>query len=340
MSRSIAHPSTFRSWAHGGDIETAVVSMYSAHPSPSRRDKLEFASRRMALRLYCCGIDADDYVGRNVLDAGCGTGEYACWFAAHGSQVTGIDLSDGSLSEARAYARQEGLRNVVFETRSVLDTRLPSDSYDLVYCTGVLHHIENSYSGLRELTRVLRPGGKILISLYNAVGFLPREARRRIARRLGGKDLKRRVIWGQRLFPLLSRRLTRASLNDPASALYDYFAIPHQSLHTIGQVLKWFDRLGLEYLGSFPPAVPLDYPAMLTHESFSSVDEEYRRPLVRLAAKMSPGGALQRRRPGLSSRAAIQLLWLATGVDIWSTAGRKDVGGPALAAGRGSSSTR
>jgi SAM-dependent methyltransferase len=173
MPKRIAYPSTFRSWADGGDIETAVVSMYSTHPSPSRRDKLEFASRRMALRLYCCGIDADDYVGRNVLDAGCGTGEYACWFAAHGSQVTGIDLSDGSLSEARAYARQERLRNVVFETRSVLDTGLPSDSYDLVYCTGVLHHIENSYNGLRELTRVLRPGGKILISLYNAVEFMP-----------------------------------------------------------------------------------------------------------------------------------------------------------------------
>ena len=93
-------------------IETAVVSMYSAHPSPSHRDKLEFASRQMALRLWCCGIDADDYIGRQVLDAGCGTGEYACWFAAHGARVTGIDLSDGSLSEARAYAGREGLPNV------------------------------------------------------------------------------------------------------------------------------------------------------------------------------------------------------------------------------------
>jgi len=164
------------------------------------------------------------------------------------------------------------------------------------------------------------------MSLYNAVSFTPREARRRIARWLGGDDLERRVLWGQRLFPVTSRRLTQANLNDPASVLYDYFAIPYESLHTIGQVLNWFDRLGLEYIGSFPPAVLRDYPAMLAHESFGSVDEQYRGPLVQLASKMSRGRDLRCRRPTLSSRAFIQLIWLFVGVRIWCTSARKGVG--------------
>ena len=57
-------------------VEAAVVGMYSAHPSPSHKDKLAFASRRMKIRLHCCGIDEPDYKGKRVLDAVCGNGEY------------------------------------------------------------------------------------------------------------------------------------------------------------------------------------------------------------------------------------------------------------------------
>ena len=51
-------------------IESAVVGMYTRHPSPSHKDKLSYAAKRMELRLYCCGIEEKDFVGRSVLDAG------------------------------------------------------------------------------------------------------------------------------------------------------------------------------------------------------------------------------------------------------------------------------
>ena len=215
------------------------------------------------------------------------------------------------------------LNNVTFEKRSVLDTGLASESYDLIYCTGVLHHIANTYAGLGELTRLLRPGGKILISLYNAVAFAPRNLRRRITRRLGDEDLDRRVQWGRRLFPITTRRLTKATRNDHESGLYDYFAIPYESYHTIGQVLKWFDQLGLEYGGSFPPAAIRDYPAMLAHPSFQKVEKRFRGPHVRLAARLSRGGQLQQTRPNFVSRAMIQFIWLVTGTGMWCIAARK-----------------
>ena len=91
-------------------VEAAVVSMYSDHPFPGRIDKIDYASLRMNLRLFCCGIHESDYVGRHVLDAGCGTGEFACWFAAQGAEVTGIDLSEAALREASAYVEQAGLK--------------------------------------------------------------------------------------------------------------------------------------------------------------------------------------------------------------------------------------
>ena len=303
-------------------IETAVVGMYSRHPSPSRQEKLQYASNRMDLRLHCCGVDAEDYVEQRVLDAGCGTGEYSCWFAAKGSQATGIDLSKGSLSEARSFALQEGLE-VRFEERSVLATDYPDESFDFVYCTGVLHHMDNPFAGLRELHRVLRTGGKILISLYNSISFTPREIRRSSARFVGRGDEDRSVRWGKRLFPLTSRRLAQGKRIDSQSALYDYFGVPYQSCHSLGEVLDWFSALDLEYCGAFPPLLLRDYPAMFREDSFRAVERVYPRRWLRHVGRFGHGKEMRREQPGLLSRALVQTLWLVTGVPMSSMCGRK-----------------
>jgi 2-polyprenyl-3-methyl-5-hydroxy-6-metoxy-1,4-benzoquinol methylase len=79
-------------------IQEAVVGMYSEHPWPLNRE----ADEEMGWRLKCLGVVPDDYRGRRVLDMGCGTGEYALWYALNGAEsVTGIDLADGSLAIAR-----------------------------------------------------------------------------------------------------------------------------------------------------------------------------------------------------------------------------------------------
>jgi 2-polyprenyl-3-methyl-5-hydroxy-6-metoxy-1,4-benzoquinol methylase len=303
--------------------QAAVVGMYSAHPSPSFKDKIAFASRRMPLRLYCCGIEKDDYVGKKLLDAGCGTGEYSSWFASRGAQVTGIDLSDGSLREARAYVDSLSLDNVGFEKRSVLDTGFADATFDFVYCTGVLHHTPDPFGGLRELIRVLRPGGKILISLYTSSGFLLREARRQVAKAMGGEDLQQRVMWGRRLFPLTTRRLIRGERNDPQSPLYDYFGIPHETLHSIGQVLGWFDRLGLEYTGTFPPARIGDYPAMFRHRDYSSVETEFHSRFGEAFCLFTKSATLTPKRPGALARALVQSLWFFGRIGVFSIAARK-----------------
>jgi 2-polyprenyl-3-methyl-5-hydroxy-6-metoxy-1,4-benzoquinol methylase len=303
--------------------EAAVVGMYSTHPSPSFKDKIAYASRRMGLRLHCCGIVKEDYIGKHVLDAGCGTGEYSCWFASHGARVTGIDLSDGSLEEARAYAESLSLDSVRFEKRSVLATGFADASFDFVYCTGVLHHTSDPFGGLVEVTRVLRPGGKLLISLYACSGFVLREVRRQIAKFLGGEDLQRRVLWGSKLFPFTARRLMQGERNDAQSALYDYFGIPHETLHSVGQVLRWFDRLGLEYTGSFAPARVEDYPAMFLHEHYESVEDEFQSRLGQLIRLFGKSAVLRRKRPGAPSRLLVQTIWFFCNIGVFSMSARK-----------------
>jgi 2-polyprenyl-3-methyl-5-hydroxy-6-metoxy-1,4-benzoquinol methylase len=304
-------------------IESSVVGMYADHPSPSARDKIAYASRRMKLRLYCCGVTEKDFVGKKVLDAGCGTGEYSCWFASCGANVTGIDLSDNSIEEGRQYADENGITRVTFEKRSVLQTGFEDNSFDFVYCTGVLHHIPDPFGGLKELCRITRPGGKILVSFYNLIGFLPREARRRIARFLGGNELDKRVVWGSRLFPFVTRRLLEADRNDPKSGVYDYFAIPHETLHSIGEVLMWFDQLGLQYEGTFAPSNLRDYPAMFVQKNYKMVEDKYQNRFIEDIMGKFGIQDMDRTRPGQVSRLLVQLLWLVCGVDMFSICGRK-----------------
>lgn len=304
-------------------VEKAVVDMYTKHPSPSHRDKLGFVEKRMNLRLYGCGVSESDYVGRKVLDAGCGTGEYSCWFASRGADVIGIDLAEGSLLEAQTYAKEHRIEGVRFERRSVLDTGFPEGSFDLVYCTGVLHHTPDPQRGLAELCRVVRPGGKVLVSFYNKYGFFPREVRRQITRVLGGEDLDRRVAWDRRLFPFTARKLMKGERNDPESALYDYFAIPHESMHSIAQVLGWFDQLGLEYTGTFAPAYLLDYLPLFARKEYGMVEKQLPFGLGRRLGTFGGTRRMRRKRPGYFTGLLAQLTWLAAGIGIFSICGRR-----------------
>jgi SAM-dependent methyltransferase len=94
----------------------------------------------------------------SILDAGCGSGRNMVDLARHG-EVTGVELSDASAQLARA----RGVGAVV--EGSVMDMPFPSSSFDLAVCLDVIEHLEDDRGALRELRRVLRPGGALLLTV-------------------------------------------------------------------------------------------------------------------------------------------------------------------------------
>lgn len=119
--------------------------------------------------------------GARLLDAGCGTGQFALEFAARGCLVTAIDVSPEMIARARAHGAQ---REIEVEWRVGDLTRLADDDagYDAVLARVSLQFVPDPLAALQELGRVLRPGGRLFVSVPGALSPIYRERWRRFER--------------------------------------------------------------------------------------------------------------------------------------------------------------
>jgi ubiquinone/menaquinone biosynthesis C-methylase UbiE len=117
--------------------------------------------------------------GRALVDVGCGPGTITLDLAARVAPgaVLGIDRSADVVSQADALARRRDVRNARFATGDVYALDVPDGSFDVAHAHQVLQHLRNPVAALRELRRVLRPGGTLAVrdSDYAAFAWAPRD---------------------------------------------------------------------------------------------------------------------------------------------------------------------
>ncbi|MDH3713043.1 MAG: class I SAM-dependent methyltransferase [Gammaproteobacteria bacterium] len=103
-----------------------------------------------------------DVTGQVILDVGCGDGELAVELWKRGAKITGIDASTRMIEVARERARQHRA-DLTFDVATAQALPFPPKAFDLVVAVTVLCFIEDGASTLREMGRVLRPGGRLVI---------------------------------------------------------------------------------------------------------------------------------------------------------------------------------
>ena len=103
-----------------------------------------------------------DLVGRDVLDVGCGDGALASAMAARGAKATGVDPDPAMLAAARSREATVGQRATFLEGR-VERLPFPDASFDVVTAVTVLCFVADAAGAVRELARVVRPGGRVVI---------------------------------------------------------------------------------------------------------------------------------------------------------------------------------
>ncbi len=99
--------------------------------------------------------------GRDVLEVGAGTGANMAFYP-WGIEVTAIDLSGKMISQAQKRAEREGVRVRLLEM-DAQDLQFPSNTFDVAVSTCVFCSVPDPVRGLREVARVLRPGGRLIM---------------------------------------------------------------------------------------------------------------------------------------------------------------------------------
>jgi len=116
-------------------------------------------------------------------------------------------------------------------------------TFDVVICNGVLHHTADPYRGYRSILDLVAPDGHILVGLYNQFGRILTNVRRSVFRVSGGR------------FNRLDPRLRKGGFDEAKGRTWylDQYRHPHESQHSIGEVLDWFERSDVDFCASLPP---------------------------------------------------------------------------------------
>nr|WP_274704360.1 class I SAM-dependent methyltransferase [Synechococcus sp. AH-551-E02] len=105
-----------------------------------------------------------------VLIAGCGTGNQVIGASRYkNARITAIDLSSSSLAYATRKSMEYGMDNVMFKQIDLLNVADLGEIFDIIECSGVLHHMEKPSKGLYALIQQLKPGGYIKLGLYSEI---------------------------------------------------------------------------------------------------------------------------------------------------------------------------
>jgi SAM-dependent methyltransferase len=102
----------------------------------------------------------------SVLEIGCGLGTDGAQFALAGANYTGVDLTQAAVDLAKRRFELFQLPGT-FRVADAERLDFPDNSFDIVYSHGVLHHTPDTAAAVREIYRVLRPGGQAIVMLYH-----------------------------------------------------------------------------------------------------------------------------------------------------------------------------
>ncbi|HLJ27728.1 MAG TPA: class I SAM-dependent methyltransferase [Candidatus Angelobacter sp.] len=175
-------------------ITSSVNAMYERYPYPYTGVKPEPLIDLYVLvhMLFAeAGIDDSEISQYSFFDGGCGSGQRILGLAAefpHAS-FTGVDMTESSLNIAREQAVELGINNVTFRKGNLLELN-ERGKYDVVTSVGVVHHLSNPATGVKNLSDLVAESGILILHVYHTLGEHKRMLQRELARMLtGARDL-------------------------------------------------------------------------------------------------------------------------------------------------------
>ena len=228
-------------------ITKNVTSFYNIKPFPNYDDHDNKATILNKGNKNYLAKKFKDFVGfkKKVLEVGCGTGQLSMFFSiGTNNEIVALDPTIESLRLANKFAVENNIKNVKLVNADIFDEVLKENYFDFVWTNGVLHHTKNPKKAFEIIIKSLKNEGYILVGLYNKIGRIRTKIRKYLYKIFGRKV----VLF---LDPVL-RNIKSGSPDQIDAWIRDQYEHPVESVHTIDEILKWFEENKIRFISSVP----------------------------------------------------------------------------------------
>jgi 2-polyprenyl-3-methyl-5-hydroxy-6-metoxy-1,4-benzoquinol methylase len=165
------------------------------------------------------------------------------------NHALGVDLSTASLGLAVEHKVRNKVDRAGFVQMNIFELAIKDESFDVVISSGVLHHTKDARRAFASIVKKAKPGGIVVVGLYNWFARVPTWVRSKLVGVVGN-----RVDY-----------VVRNRIRDPRKAeiwIKDQYYNPHETWHSIDEVMDWFRENNIEYLNCYPPILGNDVAGM------------------------------------------------------------------------------
>jgi carbamoyltransferase len=219
-----------------------IKAFYEEHPFPNYEGVQEYGDlvTRGSKNPFMNRLLSAIGYNKLVLECGCGTGQWPHFLSLNNNHVLGIDLSLSSLKLAVEHKLHNDVPRSAFAQMNIFELAVKDQTFDVVISSGVLHHTKDARRAFAAIVRKAKVGGIVVVGLYNWFARVPTAMRARLIE-----------IFGPRIDYVVRNRI-----NDPRKAeiwIKDQYYNPHETWHSIDEVMGWFRENGVAYLNCEPP---------------------------------------------------------------------------------------
>ena len=260
-------------------ISSQVRNQYEDNPYPRWIDTglsikpVPFSEINKNLKLRLIDKRIVDIEAPNILIAGCGTGQQSIYVASafKNTKILAVDLSLSSLAYAKRKTNELDIDNIDYMQADILDLSILNRKFDIIYCSGVLHHMDEPMAGWRSLKNCLEEGGLMNIGLYSNLARQHIVKIRREFKKLGIdtddeaiRSFRRDLINSEEEHHKRSRQgFNFYSLSEIRDLLF------HAREHrfTIPEIKKCLTELNIEFCGFHSDKIIRDFKQIYSEET-------------------------------------------------------------------------
>lgn len=234
-----------------GEAEKKVRGLYEQYPFPHYRDKLSPTYIRGMLNTYTYLNILDKLANKKILNAGCGTGEESLFLASFFKPkfVCSVDLSYTSLDILTQEKKDRNLNNIFPIQSSINNLPFEQNSFDIIFCCGVLHHMKDPYGGFKKIVGLLKEEGIFILFVYDRWAQVITNVEKSFLNYLAKKERTDAYL----KYLNWKYKKHRNNWTDITTFFADGYFHPQESTYRIEQILHWFSQNSLKLKTSFPP---------------------------------------------------------------------------------------